>query len=223
MLLDQIDAKIEQKKLLKHPFYQAWNRGELSLECLKEYAIQYYHHVKAFPTYLSALHSHTDDAETRKKILENLVEEEGGNPNHPEMWKSFALRLGASEVEIDHTAPLRSMQEMIQAFRANCTHKSVADGLAALYAYESQIPDVSESKIDGLKCFYGLTHPKDWVYFTVHIEADKEHSAVERLLLSQHMNEHNADSVFETVDQTLDKLNGFLTELCMKYHISCAA
>jgi len=50
--LDKIDSDIAVKHLLKHPFYLAWTRGELSKEALTDYARQYYHHVAAFPTYL---------------------------------------------------------------------------------------------------------------------------------------------------------------------------
>src|SRR5437762_401991 len=51
------------KHLLKHPFYLAWTRGELSKEALADYARQYYHHVAAFTTYLSAVHTNCDDQE----------------------------------------------------------------------------------------------------------------------------------------------------------------
>ena len=36
--LDQIDKDIAAKHLLKHPFYLAWTRGELSREALADYA-----------------------------------------------------------------------------------------------------------------------------------------------------------------------------------------
>jgi pyrroloquinoline quinone (PQQ) biosynthesis protein C len=56
--LEAIDERIAQRGLLQHPFYQSWTKGELTLPVLRDYAQQYYHHVAAFPTYLSALHSH---------------------------------------------------------------------------------------------------------------------------------------------------------------------
>ena len=95
--LSQIDSLIQAKNLLNHPFYQAWTRGELSQECLIEYAKEYYHHVKAFPRYISAIHSRTEEASTRKHLLNNLIEEEAGSANHPDLWKSVAQSLGASE------------------------------------------------------------------------------------------------------------------------------
>ena len=59
--LDKIDKQIEAKHLLKHPFYVAWTQGKLSKEALTDYPRQYYHHVAAFPMYLSAVHAKCDD------------------------------------------------------------------------------------------------------------------------------------------------------------------
>src|SRR2546421_8641010 len=97
--VDRIDAQVAAKHLLTHPFYQAWTRGELSREALQDYARQYYHHVAAFPTYLSAVHANTDDQETRRQILANLVDEEAGEPNHPALWLQFAEGLGVTKAQ----------------------------------------------------------------------------------------------------------------------------
>lgn len=219
IILKEIDDKIEAKHLLKNPFYQAWNRGELTQEVLKEYAKEYYHHVKAFPCYLSAVHSHTENANTRKHILNNLIEEEAGTPNHPEMWRSFAKSLGATDEEIDSHQPSKDIQNVVSTFTDICKNQETAEGIAALYAYESQIPPICISKIQGLKQHYGLTNPQDWKYFSIHIEADKEHAAIERQLLSQHLNPDNQSSVLQSVDRTLDALWNFLSSLCDRYNL----
>src|ERR1700747_2773931 len=98
--LDEIDNAVAAKHLLKHPFYLAWTRGELSRDALADYATQYYHHVAAFPTYLSAVHANCDDQPIRKQILFNLIDEEAGSPNHPELWKQFADTLGVDDVDL---------------------------------------------------------------------------------------------------------------------------
>src|SRR5205814_9046585 len=97
--LDQIDSDIAEKHLLKHPFYLAWTRGELSKDALTDYARQYYHHVAAFPTYVSAVHAKCDDQPTRKQLLDNLIDEEKGRPNHPQLWLTFAESLGVPDVD----------------------------------------------------------------------------------------------------------------------------
>src|SRR6266404_5714716 len=193
--LDKIDNDIAEKHLLKHPFYLAWTRGELSKEALTDYAKQYYHHVAAVPTYLSAVHAKCDDQPTRKQILQNLIDEEAGSPNHPELWKQFANALGLHDVDLEKTEKQPGTKNLIETFRSVCRDKSTADGLAALYAYESQIPAICESKIDGLQKHYGFTDPKGYEYFSVHIEADKEHSAAEREMLTEKIDSRNIDNV----------------------------
>jgi pyrroloquinoline-quinone synthase len=219
--LDQIDSQVAAKHLLTHPFYQAWTRGELSREALQDYARQYYHHVAAFPTYLSAVHANTDCQETRRHILSNLMDEEHGHPNHPELWLTFAESMGVSADDARSTELWDETRNLIGTFRSVCREGSTTDGLSALYAYESQIPAVSESKIDGLKKFYGVEDPKGYRYFTVHVEADKEHAATERALLEAQVNDGNAASASASADRVLDALNEMLNGVCRRHQIAC--
>lgn len=216
--IKELDEKIQNKHLLKHDFYVAWSEGRLSKECLQEYAKDYYHHVKAFPMYLSAMHSHTEDAKTRKEILKNLNEEEGGSVNHPEMWRNFAVHLGAKD--IDNHTPSYEIKSLISSFKAICSKGDVADGLSALYAYESQIPSISVSKIEGLKKYYGMKDPEQFRYFSVHIAADTEHARVEKELLKEHIPQGNIPSALKAADRILECLWAFLTKLCHQYGVT---
>jgi len=219
--LDTIDNDIAAKHLLKHPFYLAWTRGELSRDALADYARQYYHHVAAFPTYLSAVHAHCEDQPTRKQLLNNLIDEEAGSPNHPELWLQFAKGLGVSYADACKSEKRPETKNLIDIFRSVCGQHSTADGLAALYAYESQIPAICESKIDGLKKYYDFTDPKHYEYFSVHIDADREHSAAEREMLNRCVDERNFESVKESVNRVLDALWEMLSGVCRRHAIAC--
>jgi pyrroloquinoline-quinone synthase len=219
--LEKIDNDITEKHLLKHPFYLAWTRGELTREALADYARQYYHHVAAFPTYLSAVHATCDDQATRKQLLSNLIDEEAGSPNHPELWLKFAEGLGVPDVDVRNTTKQLETKNLIDTFRSVCGEGSTAEGLAALYAYESQIPAICESKIDGLKKHYGFTNPEHYRYFSVHIEADREHSAAEREMLSAYIDNHNFESVKESVNRVLNALWQLLSGVCRRHAIAC--
>src|ERR1051325_10316366 len=115
--LAAIDAQVAAKHLLTHPFYLAWTRGELSKEALQDYARQYYHHVAAFPTYLSAVHANTEDQETRRQILANLMDEEAGNPNHPELWLRFAESAGVDRDDTRGASLWPETRNLIDSFR----------------------------------------------------------------------------------------------------------
>ena len=219
--LYSIDQQIAEKHLLKHPFYLAWTRGELGKEALTDYARQYYHHVAAFPTYLSAVHAHCDDQATRKELLSNLVDEEAGSPNHPELWLNFAEGLGVSNVDVRNTEKQPETKNLIDTLRSVCRGGSSAEGLAALYAYESQIPAICESKIDGLKKHYGFTDPEHYEYFSVHIEADRAHSAAERKMLASCIDDRNIGNVRAAVQRVLDALWEMLSGVCRRHAIEC--
>src|SRR6266851_10013547 len=113
-LIPQLDAMIAERHLLKHPFYQDWTAGRLSLDILREYAVQYYRHVEAFPRYLSALHSRCDDLCVRQALLANLIEEERGEENHPELWPRFAEGL---EVNRSHV-----LEAQVESAMLNIVH-----------------------------------------------------------------------------------------------------
>jgi len=222
-IVEEIDARVARQHLLQHPFYQAWSRGELSMDALRDYAAQYYHHVAAFPTYLSAVHAQTEDAVVRRQVLANLMDEEAGEPNHPELWLRFAESLGLEREAVKRTAQWDATRRLIGGFRACCGEHGTGVGLAALYAYESQIPAVSEKKIAGLKEFYGFMDPEGYRYFTVHIEADREHAAVEAAQIAAVVGDSERGSALGAVDEVLDGLYGLLSAVCEKHNIrDCA-
>jgi pyrroloquinoline-quinone synthase len=183
--LDALDALVEERHLLKHSFYRLWSEGKLSRDVIREYAISYYPHVAAFPTYVSGVHSGCDDPALRLELLENLVEEEGGARNHPALWRQFAAALGAEETDLSVRPRTGEVADAIAEFRRATREGSVAEGLAALYAYESQIPEISRTKREGLASFYGIYDPEATRFFTVHEEADVWHRKVEREALGR--------------------------------------
>jgi pyrroloquinoline-quinone synthase len=217
--LDNIDNEIAEKHVLKHPFYLAWTRGELSKEALTDYAKQYYHHVAAFPTYLSAVHAKCEDQPTRRELLSNLIDEEASSPNHPELWLQFTEGLGVTDTEVRNSKQWPETKNLIETFRSVCGNGSIAEGLAALYAYESQIPAVCESKIDGLKKHYGFNNPEHYFYFSVHIQADREHSAAERKMLGDYIDNQNLEAVKAAASRVLEALWQMLSGVCRRHAI----
>ena len=182
-----IDSKVAERAMLAHPFYQAWTEGRLSLDTLRAYARQYFHHVEAFPRAVSAVHSACPDRDGRRMLAENLAEEEGleaGKQDHAALWLMFACGLGESEVAV-RAQPLNpETRALIDTFR-RLSRQSYAAGLGALYAYESQFPAVAHAKIDGLVERYAIADEETLRFFRVHESADVEHSEVCRELLDR--------------------------------------
>ena len=210
-LIERIDALIADRHLLSHPFYTRWREGTLPVEAIQEYTRQYYAFESAFPRLLSALHSRTDDPAVRQSILDNLWDEEHGEVNHAEMWLRFAEGMGVERDEVRGTEPNEGTRALMETYWGLATDGVPASGIAAFYAYESQVPAVSVEKIEGLKTRYGIDDPRTLAFFTVHSTLDLEHSGAERDAIRRTTGDaEGADAAVAATSKALDAWWGFL-------------
>jgi pyrroloquinoline-quinone synthase len=182
-LVQRVDEAIDRRHLLTHPFYTKWVAGELPRESLQEYARQYYAFESSFPRFLSALHSRCDQPDVRAALLDNLWDEEHGDANHQELWLRFAEGVGVNRDDVRAAPRNTSTVGLVQAYRQSATDAPVAAGVAALYAYERQVPEVAKAKIEGLKRWYGIEEPRTLAFFQTHSTLDVEHADAERRII----------------------------------------
>lgn len=210
-IVRQLKSLIAERSVLDHPFYQAWQKGEVEMATLREYAGQYYPHVLAFPTYLSAVHANCPDLVVRQQILENLIEEERGDKNHPELWLRFAEGLGLKRSQVLAKKPLASTANFINTFQQTTRNSSFPAGMAAMFAYESQIPAVSQTKMDGLRKFYGVDDERSLEFFNAHIGLDEIHSEVAARIIARNTgSESQRREVLGAARKAADAYWGFL-------------
>ena len=221
MFSQELNKKLDQYHLLNHPFYKSWNEGKLTREIIKDYAEQYYQHVKAFPRYISATHSICEDIEKRKILLENLQDEENPTADHPKLWKNFALAMGADAEKIEDVKREWFTNDMIENF-FHQARKSYAEGLASLYTYERQIPEIAETKIRGLKNFYGVTSKEGLEFFEAHKAADVIHRKECEKLLDALTEEEKVKAEKASM-LTARYLWNFLSGMSTKHKIQAAA
>jgi len=213
--------KIEEKPLLKHPFYQLWAKGALPIEVLRAYAEQYYHLEKAFPTFLSRMHADCGEFAVRQAITDNLYDEEHGIENHRELWLRFGEAIGTTREVIQNSDLLPETRETIETFH-KLAGSSFLEGTAALAAYESQIPAVAETKLQGLKEYYGITDIRGTAFFRVHSTLDKEHSEVWWNVIDKYATSRTLKiAVEKTVTEARDALFKFLDGICRVYLPTC--
>ena len=172
-IVERLDRSVSTHRLLDHPFYQAWAEGTLSREDLRFYAGQYWRQVEAFPGYLEVLADRLPDSDAKVSVLDNLADER--DDDHPALWLRFAEALGASRGEVTSAAVEPETQNCVQSFTRGAADRSTLFALGMLYRYESQTPEVSATKIEGLKAHYGIDGP-GLDYFELHGELDVEHS-----------------------------------------------
>jgi pyrroloquinoline-quinone synthase len=209
---------VMEYSMLKHPFYVAWTEGKLSKAVLAEYAKQYYAHVRAFPTYVSGVHSRCEDLSVRKELLENLIEEERGDENHPELWLRFAEVLGVAPEDVKGAEHLSSTKASVARLKSLTQSEDYREGLAALYAYESQIPEVARTKREGLNSFYGIANERAVSFFRVHEGIDILHQQVERkILIEKCQTAEEQRKAIEAAKESAKALWGFLDGVAAAY------
>lgn len=218
---DNLVGQLAPKNLLKHEFYQAWSAGTVPVETLALYAKQYYHHVKAFPRYISATHSNCEQIEARQILLDNLKDEESGPNHHPELWLKFAEGLGVPRDQVENTEILPEIKDLVDTFFHH-SRESYAAGLGALFAYEHQIPEIAGFKSDALRTHYGITAEAPLSFFETHRQADVYHTQALCQLLEDLSPEDKEKATFAST-QIADRLWKFLDKMQDKMQEHCAA
>lgn len=172
-LRSKLNKKIERWNLLNHPFYEAWNAGELPESALKSYAEEYGAFIALMP-----------DGWRRVGDEETAIEEE----EHIEMWGQFAEGLGTS---VSH-AETDEVEQLVDS--TNQWFSGEATALGALYAFEAQQPETAKTKLAGLKEYYDLPSTVE-TYFDTHTR--NEHEAEK---LSARIDELDDDSQLIALD-----------------------
>jgi pyrroloquinoline-quinone synthase len=168
----RLDNATAKRRILEHPFYEAWAAGSLTLEDLGTYAGQYWRQVESFPGYLTKLAESLPQSTARKIVESNLRDEVEGD--HAGLWLKFAAAVGSDELKVTTTPPTSETRRCVHAFDT-ATKRSASYALGMIYGYESQTPAVASTKIAGLKDHYGIDGPGT-EYFELHGHIDVDHS-----------------------------------------------
>ncbi len=177
-IVQRIDSEIERRSLLKHSFYQMWSEGSLTVDHLRGYSLEYFQLVKAVPKFVESIVAKTMD--NGDDIASNAREE----AEHIEPWIRFATALGVSRSDLVDYAGAAKTNAAVAKMMA-LANSSFEEAVAAMYAYEMELPKISRSKIDGLKKFYGMSSEDATKYFEIHEEADVRHAQVWREILNK--------------------------------------
>ena len=203
----RIRAVLDEKSMLRHPFYHSWTRGDLPRARMQEYARQYYHFEAAFPRLLSSIHARTESPVIRQSLLDNLWDEEHGARNHAALWLEFAAALGLSEDDVKSAALRPETQALIEHYEGQARTGLLADALVTLFAYEGQVPQIAWQKIKALSDFYGFT-PEQFEFFSVHLVSDVTHAGHEMAAIEQ--STQDDEGVIAATRAACDRLLSFL-------------
>ena len=197
-LIKKIDDMIEERSLLKHPFYEMWSDGKLTLESLAGYSKEYFQLVKAVPGFMTPIIEQAPD-----NVINELVANQQEESEHIEPWRKFAGALGIDNNTLENYEGLPKTKQAVADLSK--LMNSYEDGACAMYAFEKEIPKISQTKLEGLAAFYGITSDQATQYFKLHTEADIRHAASWRNILEN--SKSDPEQLVDVADKSIAAQN----------------
>ena len=142
--------------------------------------------------------------------MTNLQEER----EHIEPWVKFANALGVSGQELEQHDIAQKTRDSVKILLDLASRFD--EGIAAMYAYESEIPKISRTKLEGLAKYYDITGEDATEYQRIHASVDVKHAAVWRSLLEQ-LPVGRHENAFSASVSSLIAQNMLLDAVCEKY------
>ncbi len=211
LLIERIDYEIEKHSLLKHVFYQMWSEGKLTINHLQGYSKEYFQLVKVVPKFVENIFNAIADPSLKRAVGQNLKEES----EHIEPWIMFSTAIGVQRSDL---ASYKGENEtnMAVSTLSQLTERSLEEAVAAMYAYEKELPKISRSKIDGLKKFYGMQSNEATKYLEIHEEVDVRHSEVWKNILKT-IPEEKQECALNAAISSLEAQNKLLDSVQKNY------
>ncbi|HJU79241.1 MAG TPA: iron-containing redox enzyme family protein [Nitrososphaeraceae archaeon] len=210
-LIYRIDQEVDKRSLLKHPFYKMWSNGELNINHLQGYSLEYFQLVKAVPELVNNIMLKMGESKLRITVEESQKEE----LSHIEPWMKFATSLGVKKKELLNHVCDENTNKALSSL-VELTKKPLNEAVCAMYAYELDLPNISRSKIEGLNKFYNLSSSDSTNYFEIHQEADVRHAAIWRNMIRKIPN-NEYESCVDSAVKSLDAQNLLLDAVYEKY------
>jgi pyrroloquinoline-quinone synthase len=164
-----IDHALTGRRLLDHPYYQAWQEGSLSPSDIASYAAQYRHFEQALPQILAATAARIDATEPRSLVEANLADEVA-TPTHLELFDRFAASLGATEADATEAT-----QALVDLYR-RAAEAGPVPALSVIGAYEAQAAGIAATKGGALRRHFAMA-PEATDFWDVHAAIEADHAA----------------------------------------------
>lgn len=178
-------------KLLDHPFYQNWSRGEVTQLQLANYAYSYYQFIQQIPLFWLqvVIGLNAKNENTKQLILEEL--------EHIILWEKFMGKLPRVNS--------LSMNDVIESFK----DMNDSELLGAIHSFEIQQPEVAKTKMEGLIKHYRFS-PEETQYFQKHL-SEENHIKIGKSIAENRANKEDFIKGFDKGAKIIfESLNRFL-------------
>lgn len=165
--------------MVNHPIVTGLEKGTVTLPQLRLFTEQFYLHIRNMLPWIGEIYVKCPHEDVRNVLVKQLAEEclgtFSGTKAHPDLLLEFGTAIGM-DVEAARKAeqlpPGRKVTEYFE-FMSGCRPWFVP--LSAIgIGLESFVPDVFTRMMAALKKNYGIKD-EQLVFFSMHVEADKDH------------------------------------------------
>ena len=169
-----------QVPMLEHPWFQGIIRHRWTREQIVLGEVQHYLRVRTNPIFFGYI---AVNAVTEKQyglmevVLDNFMEELGGERTHVDIMLQFLEEAGISREEADRADPAPGTMAAIEMIIGGCQRRSALEGLALLSFVEDQHGGrngVAAHVYRELTGYYGFSHRAAETY-AIHAEQDEGH------------------------------------------------
>ena len=161
------------QRLMESRYFSELREGKLSVKRLQGWAIQHYLHNKAIlKAFALSMVKNAHDPDLYNHFSNQFAEEQ----THPDLAKRFGLAIGLEEEDFADATPI--FECLIHSGRTmyNAMLGAPPQNRASALTSESMVCRYSEEFNTYLRKHYGLGD-EALEFFTVHMVADKEHTA----------------------------------------------
>jgi pyrroloquinoline quinone (PQQ) biosynthesis protein C len=169
------------KRLMENRYFSELREGKLSIKRLQGWAIQHYLHNQAIlRSFALGMVKNAHDPEMFGYFSYQFNEEQ----THPELAKRFGLALGLREEDFSEATQIFECQIHSARSIYNTIMGIAPQNRASALTSESMVCRYSEEFNSYLPKNYGMTEDA-LKFFTVHMVADKEHTAKSAELIAR--------------------------------------
>lgn len=171
------------QRLMEHRYFSELREGKLSIKRLQGWSIQHYLHNKAIlKAFALGMVKNAHDSDLFNHFSNQFNEEQ----SHPDLAKRFGLALGLKEEDFSEATQIFECQIHSARTVYNTLLGIPPQNRASALTSESMVCRYSEEFNTYLRKNYGLGDDA-LEFFTVHMVADKEHTAQSAELIARYI------------------------------------
>lgn len=180
--IDELWSYARTVPMIEHPWFKGIIEHRWSAEQIVQGEIQHYLRVRTNPIFLGHIAVHAVEEKNyalMDVVLENFVEELGGEHTHMDVMYQFLEEAGISRDEADQAEPTPGTMAAIEMIIGGCARGSALEGIALLSFVEDQHGGpggVAAQVFDALTSHYGFSERAAATY-KLHAEEDEGHGA----------------------------------------------